>query len=195
MTTYIPAFTLSTAIFQSPAASILLPVTLGTGVGYLTGPHRYIGLLGSQNKKTYLSLKQPPLSPPAWVFAPVWTVLYGLMGYSAYRVTMIGLSPFSSPQTIQLTRQSLTLYTAQLALNLIWTPIFFFAKRPVEATVDITTLVGLNVYLTYLWSQIDSVSAYLHLPYLGWLGFATYLCSGVGYLNGWDLRTPEEKRE
>jgi benzodiazapine receptor len=117
------------------------------------------------------------------------------MGYAAHRITMVGLSPFASPSTILVARRSLTLYVAQLALNLIWTPIFFTARRPVAATLDITALLGLNVYLTYLWSSIDSVAAYCQIPYLGWLSYATYLCVGVSHLNGWDLRTPEEKRK
>jgi translocator protein len=116
------------------------------------------------------------------------------MGYAAYRATTNGLSPFSSPSTIQLTRESMTLYTTQLVLNLAWTPIFFMARRPIEATIDITTLLGVNGYLTYLWSTIDPVAAYCQLPYLGWLSFATYLCAGTGYLNGWNLEVPNEKK-
>ncbi|KAH7328689.1 TspO/MBR-related protein [Stachybotrys elegans] len=183
MTTYIPSITLPAAVFQNPAASILLPVTLGLGVGFMTGR--------TQNKNRYLALKQPSLAPPPWVFAPVWTALYGLMGYAAYRATTIGLSPLSSPSLVQLTKESMTLYTTQLVLNLVWTPIFFTARRPIEATIDIAALLGVNGYLTYLWSSIDPIAAYCQLPYLGWLSFATYLCAGTGYLNGWDLEVSE----
>ena len=72
-------------------------------------------------------------------------------------------------------KQGATLYSIQLGLNLIWMPIFFGLKRPVEATVDIVALTGVTGYLTYVWSQIDSVAAWGIAPYLGWLGFATYL--------------------
>ena len=85
----------------------------------------------------------------------------------------------------------MTLYTIQLGLNLIWMPLFFGVKRPIEATADIVALVGINGYLTYLWSSIDSVAAWCQVPYLGWLGFATYLCAGAGYLNDWNLADKE----
>jgi len=68
-----------------------------------------------------------------------------------------------------------TLYTLQLGLNLIWMPLFFGLQRPIEATADIVTLVGVTGYLTYVWSKVDTVASWLMVPYLGWLGFATYL--------------------
>lgn len=113
------------------------------------------------------------------------------MGYAAYRVANIGLSPFSSPETIVNTRQAMTLYSVQLGLNLIWTPLFFGLYRPIEASVDILALLGVNGYLTYLYSSIDPVSAWLQVPYLGWLTFATYLCTTIGHLNNWDLASGE----
>lgn len=116
------------------------------------------------------------------------------MGYAAYRAANTGLSPFSSPETIVTTRQSMTLYTIQLGLNLVWMPLFFGIKRPVAATVDILALIGVNGYLTYLWSGIDSVAAWCQVPYLGWLGFATYLCVGAGHLNNWNIADKEVKK-
>ncbi|TQS33958.1 hypothetical protein Golomagni_05683 [Golovinomyces magnicellulatus] len=188
MTTYIPSLTLPSAVFQHPATSVLLPVVLGTAVGYSARP--------SETKKTYLALKQPPLRPPPWLFGPVWTLLYGVMGYAAYRVANVGLSPLASPETVQTTKHSLTLYTIQLGINLVWMPLFFVAKRPVAATVDILTLLGANSYLTYLWSSVDEVAAWCQAPYLGWLSFATYLCVSTSHLNNWDLRekTPDLKK-
>ena len=81
----------------------------------------------------------------------------------------------------------MTIYSIQLAVNLIWTPLFFVAKRPVPATIDILALVSLNGYLTYLYSSVNEVSAWLQVPYLAWLSFATYLCIGTSALNDWDL--------
>ncbi|KOS16617.1 Translocator protein -like protein [Escovopsis weberi] len=188
MTTHIPALTLPLAIFQSPATSILFPVALGVAVGASSRP--------SNPQKTYQELKQPPLRPPPWVFGPVWTTLYGVMGYAAYRAANAGLSPLASPQAAQTTRHSLTLYTVQLGLNFAWMPIFFLAKRPVAASVDIVCLLGANAYLAYLWSSVDGIAAWCQAPYVAWLSFATYLCIGTGYLNGWDLsRKGGHKRE
>lgn len=109
------------------------------------------------------------------------------MGYAAHRAWMNGTSPLNSTALITTTRHAATVYSAQLALNLIWTPLFFGLKRPVLALVDLVALLGTNVYLTSLWSEVDPVASYCLWPYLGWLGFATYLCAGVGSLNGWDL--------
>ena len=70
-------------------------------------------------------------------------------------------------------------------------PLFFRLKRPIEATVDIVALTGVTGYLTYIWSGVDPVAAWGLAPYLGWLGFATYLSAGTGHLNGWDFSDKE----
>ena len=70
-------------------------------------------------------------------------------------------------------------------------PLFFVAKRPVEALVDIVALIGTVGYLTYVWGQVDAVAGWALAPYLGWLGFATYLTAGVGHLNNWNLADKE----
>ncbi|APA05810.1 hypothetical protein sscle_01g005800 [Sclerotinia sclerotiorum 1980 UF-70] len=186
MTTFIPSLTLPASIFANPTASILLPVTLGTAVGFAVSPKK--------TQKTYMALKQPPYRPPPYIFGPAWTLLYGLMGFSAYRAYSTGMNPLASTEKHLLTKQGATLYTIQLGLNLIWTPLFFKLKRPVLATVDIVTLTGVVSYLTYTWSKVDSVAAWALAPYLGWLGFATYLCAGVGYLNDWDISDKEVKK-
>jgi len=183
MTSYIPSLTLPSAVFANPAVSILLPIALGTAVGFSMSP--------KHTQKTYLALEQPPFRPPPQVFGPVWTCLYGLMGYAAYRAYNTGLSPLQSPDHIQATKHGATLYTIQLGLNLIWMPLFFYAKRPVEAMVDITILTGTVGYLTYLWGQVDPVAGWALAPYLAWLGFASYLNFSVGYLNNWKMADKE----
>jgi len=64
-------------------------------------------------------------------------------------------------------------------------PLFFGLGRPISATVDILALTGVVGHLAYVWGQVDEVSGWLLAPYLGWLGFATYLSAGCGYLNNW----------
>jgi len=182
MTTYIPSLTLPAFVFEQPAISVLLPVLAGTAVGALTRPDR--------TKKTYRALKQPPLHPPPYLFGPVWTVLYAAMGYAAYRAWTSGTTAFD-PEKVRLAKHGATLYTIQLALNLVWMPLFFGLGRPIEATVDILALGGTTGYLAYVWSHVDNVSAWLLAPYLGWLGFATYLCTGCGYLNNGDFSNAE----
>ncbi|KAF2730165.1 TspO/MBR-related protein [Polyplosphaeria fusca] len=185
MTTYIPSITLPSFIFEQPAVSVLLPVVCGAGIGYSTRP--------DYNKSTFRTLKQPPLHPPAWVFGPVWTALYATMGYTAYRAWSIGTTSLN-PETVALTKQGATLYTIQLGLNLIWMPLFFGLGRNIEATVDVVALVGVTGYMTYIWSQVDPTCGWLLAPYLGWLGFATYLSAGCGYLNNWNFSTAKGEK-
>lgn len=182
---YVPSITIPAKVFETPAASILLPVALGTAVGFSTRP--------KETEETYLALKQPPLRPPPQVFGPMWTALYGLMGYSAYRAWTVGMSSFD-PIKVEATRRGATVYTVQLVLNLIWMPLFFRAKRPIEATANIVALTGAVGYLTYTWAKVDDVAAWCLAPYLGWLGFATYLSAGAGYLNNWDFANKERSQ-
>ncbi|KAF2146617.1 uncharacterized protein K452DRAFT_348354 [Aplosporella prunicola CBS 121167] len=178
MTTYVPQITLPAALFAAPAASILLPVVAGSSVGYLTRP---------QTDSKYKALKQPPLCPPAWVFGPVWTLLYATMGYAAHRSWSTAMGSFDGHKVLS-AKHGATLYTIQLGLNLIWMPLFFGFGRPIEATADIVALTGVTGYLAYIWSQVDQTAAWLLVPYLGWLGFATYLSAGCGYLNNWNFK-------
>jgi len=120
------------------------------------------------------------------VFGPVWTVLYAAMGYASWRAWSTGSNSFD-PAVVELAKQGATLYTIQLGLNLIWTPLFFGLKRPIEATADILALLGTTGYLTYIWSQVDSVAAWTMVPYMGWLCFATYLCVSSRYLFSFSL--------
>lgn len=188
MTTYIPQLTLPESIFSSFPASILLPITLGSAVGWSTRP--------KQVPRTYLSLNQPPLRPPPQVFGPVWTLLYGLMGYASHRAYSIGTSPLNLPGIISAARQGTTLYTIQLGLNLLWMPLFFGWNRPILATADVLALVGVNGYLAWLWgTKVDATAGWLLVPYVAWLSFATYLSAGTGYLNNWDLSGAYEKAD
>lgn len=148
-------------------------------------------LLENAHKK-YLAIKQPPYAPPAKVFGPVWTLLYGLTGYAAYRAVHAGLSPFATVGQIQATKQGATLYTIQLGLNLLWMPLFFGLQRPIEATADLVALLGINAYLVRLWGPVDKVAGWLFAPYLAWLGYATYLSAGAGVLNNWNLKDKSE---
>ncbi|KAF2426461.1 TspO/MBR-related protein [Tothia fuscella] len=134
-----------------------------------------------------MELKQPPYNPPAYVFAPVWGALYAAMGYASYRA-WAAASQATDVQTVMDAKHGATLYTIQLGLNLIWMPLFFGFQRPIEATADIVALLGINGYLAYVWSGVDSVASWALIPYLGWLGFAAYLSAGCGYLNDWDFK-------
>ncbi|CAK7240273.1 MAG: hypothetical protein STHCBS139747_001711 [Sporothrix thermara] len=186
MTTFLHHLALPDAVFSSPAASILLPIALGTAIGYGTRPDIH--------DPDILAMKQPPLRPPNRVFGPVWTVLYGLMGYAAYRAVGATTAGFDVPRDTQIV--SAGLYTVQLGLNLMWMPLFFSLKRPVEATLDSVALLGINGYLAALWLENSSteVAGWCMVPYVVWLSFATYLSAGAGYLNGWSFKGKAGKK-
>lgn len=99
-----------------------------------------------------------------------------------------------NPAMVSLAKQGATLYTLQLGLNFLWTPLFFGLGRPIAATFDILALGGTVGYMAYTYAQIDETCGWLLAPYLGWLTFATYLCAGVGHLNNWDLRMAQGRR-
>jgi translocator protein len=178
MTSYIPSLTLPSQLFANPAISIFLPIAGGSLIGIGTSPRR--------TKDTYMALKQPPFRPPSWVFGPAWTLLYGLMGYAAWRAWTTG-SASPNPRIREWTKHGATLYSIQLALNYLWMPLFFSLRRPILAAVDIISLGGVVGYMTYIWGKVDNRAAWALGPYMCWLTFATYLNIGVGVLNDWDF--------
>lgn len=145
---------------------------------------------GSNTKETYRNLRQPPFSPPAWLFAPAWTLLYGLMGYASHHATVVASQSFL-PAVQEANRSAQTLYTTQLALNFLWTPLFFGLGRPASALGDMALLICNVGALMANWWDGDRTAFWLMAPYLGWLGYASYLNAGVGYLNGWTLSRKE----
>ncbi|CBF84569.1 hypothetical protein AN8959.2 [Aspergillus nidulans FGSC A4] len=173
------SFVLPQAIFASPLLATLTPVATGSTIGYLV--NRY------GTKPKYHALKQPPASPPSWLFPPVWTLLYGLTGYASYHFTVNTLEPD--------TTITQTLYTAQLFLNHLWMPLFFAARKPILAAGDIVLLGGtVATLMRELWGS-DRVSFWLFAPYAAWLGYATYLNFGTGILNNWRIPdVPEERK-
>ncbi len=119
---------------------------------------------------------KPPLSPPAAVFPVVWALLYALMGVSAARAA---LSPPSAAR-----RTALRLYAAQLAVNFLWSILFFSLRAYGLAFFSLALLLGLLVRLILSLREIDAPAALLQLPYLLWVFFAGYLNFGVWMLNG-----------
>lgn len=119
----------------------------------------------------YQELQKPFLNPPSLVFAPVWTTLYVLMGIAAYRLWRLRSSKL------------LALYWLQLLLNAVWTPLFFGLRAPGWALADIVLLDVLVVVLIVLSLKKDRLAAYLLIPYLAWIAFATYLNLMIVLLN------------
>ena len=124
----------------------------------------------------YLTIENPPLSPPGWVFPVVWSALYLLMGYSSYRVYFAGKSP-------AYTRRALWLYAIQLVLNFLW-PIVFFGFGWYLGAVFVLLALWVAIFLTMrTFSVIDETAGDLLIPYILWVTFAGYLNLGVYFLN------------
>ena len=145
-------------------------IGLSVGVGVLSGLLSRPGMEGFQD-----TVLQPPLSPPAFLFPVVWTVLYVLMGVSAARIRLTEPSELRS--------QGINLFVAQLVVNFFWSLIFFNARVFPLAFLWLMLLWGLVAWMILIFRRIDPVSARLQLPYLLWLTFAAYLSAGVWFLN------------
>ena len=125
----------------------------------------------------YAYLDKPWFTPPGWLFGPVWTFLYLLMGISAYLVWKKGIEK----KEVKL---ALALFGLQLVFNCAWSIIFFGLRDAYFAFVEIILLwilIALTISKFYL---IDKKSAYLMLPYLAWVSFAAVLNFSVWLLNG-----------
>ncbi len=124
----------------------------------------------------YAGLIKPALNPPNWIFGPVWTTLYLLMGIAAFLVWQKG---FERTEV----RTALIIFGVQLLLNMAWSAIFFGAHNPAGAFADIV-LLWLAILATILtFYKISPVAAYLLLPYILWVSFAGYLNYAVWTLN------------
>ena len=143
-----------------------LLISLGTGA--------VSGFLTRNAISVYQNLKQPPLSPPPVLFPVVWTVLFFLMGISAYLIYMS-----KSPKK----QAALRLYLLQLAINFVWPLIFFLWHYYLFAFIWLVMLWLLVALMIKKFYKINPVAANLQVPYLVWLTFAAYLNLGVYLLN------------
>ena len=149
---------------------LIIAVAIPLFVGLLAG------LLTREATKSFASLNQPFLSPPAWLFPVAWTILYVLMGIASYRIWV-------SVTTYEKRKSALTLYAIQLAFNFFWPIIFFNLEEYLFAFVWIIILWCLIFLTKQKFAQIDAIAGYLLIPYLAWVAFASYLNIGVWLLN------------
>jgi tryptophan-rich sensory protein len=147
------------------SSGLLLACSLGLVVAVAT----LGGLATSAGVRDwYESLDKAPWTPPTWVFGPVWTLLYGLMAIAAWLVARAGLAD----RAVQL---ALVLYLAQLALNLAWSWIFFAARSPEWALLDIAALLALVAGTLVAFWRVEALAGWLLAPYLAWLLYAASL--------------------
>lgn len=121
------------------------------------------------------TVRQPPFSPPAFLFPIVWTVLYVLMGISASRVWL--------SESSELRSRGINLFIAQLVVNFFWSLIFFNLRSFPLAFLWLLLLWGLVGWMIITFHKVDPPAAWLQVPYLLWLTFAGYLSAGIWVLN------------
>lgn len=132
-------------------------------LGFLSGRMSNSGY----GNRWFASLDLPSFVPPGWVFGLVWTILYILMG--------LALASILNARSARGKIVALGLFVAQLALNLIWSPLFFGAHQVSAALVLILAILILAIATTFAFGQIRKVAAWMLVPYLVWLGFAAGL--------------------
>jgi translocator protein len=121
----------------------------------------------------YPLLAKPSWNPPAWIFGPVWSTLYVLMGIAIWRAWRTGPAA----------RTLVAGYFVQLVCNALWSVLFFGLKQPAWALADIFLLLGLLGWMQRgLW-RTDRSAGVLWLPYVLWVGFATVLNATIVWLN------------
>ncbi len=144
--------------------NLLLPLAVGGLSAFLT----------ADSMEVYQALRQPPLSPPGWLFPIVWAILYVLMGIAAYLVWVRDSTGRNG---------ALLFYGLQLAFNFVWTLIFFNLQNYGLALLWILILWVLILITTVRFFRETKAAGWLMVPYLLWVSFAVYLNAGVWLLN------------
>lgn len=142
---------------------LFLVLVLGGGLvlSFLTAPGEW-----------YASLRKPWFNPPAWLFGPVWTVLYVLIAVAGWRI-------FERDRT----SSPMKLWWAQLVLNFLWTPVFFAAHQIGLALVVILLILAAILTFIVTARQVDRAAAWLFVPYAAWVAFASLLNASILVLN------------
>lgn len=149
-------------------ALVLVPLIVL--IGSLAG-----ALSGSGETAWYSALEKPSFQPPGYLFGIVWPILYALMAFALVSVIQARGSRWRG--------LAVGLFIAQLAVNLLWSPIFFGMHQVSFALLWIVLLLGLATATTVVFGRVRRISAWLMVPYLAWICFATLLNYEVDRLN------------
>lgn len=146
--------------------SIALPVVVGALSGFFTTTG-----VGSW----YQTINKPSWNPPGWIFGPVWTTLYVLMGIALYQV-------WRSPGT-KARNTALLFFAVQLILNFFWSFIFFNKQNIGGALMEIIVLWVFILLTIFAFARINKLAAWLLVPYISWVSFATILTYTIWKMN------------
>lgn len=124
----------------------------------------------------YSLLNKPVFAPPNWIFGPVWTTLYALMGVSYFLIWRQGWQK-------KKVKKATVLFLIQLGLNWLWTPLFFGFRQPGLALLEIFLLWLSIIWLIKSTGKLSTIASWLLFPYLGWVTFAMILNAAIWWLN------------
>jgi tryptophan-rich sensory protein len=150
---------------MSKILSYILFIGVVVGAGLLSG-------LTNMPGEWYQSLEKPFFNPPSWLFGPVWTTLYVMIGVAGARIWQ------RAPKSA-----AMQLWFAQMAFNLMWSPAFFGLQNPELALVVIAGMLVTIVAFMVKARPIDRISMLLFVPYLAWVAFASVLNLSIAWLN------------
>lgn len=123
----------------------------------------------------FAGLVKPSFNPPNWVFGPVWTTLYALMAFAAWRILRLPPSPARRTATI--------LFFGQLALNVAWSWMFFAAHSPLLGLVNVVPQFLVIVATLVAFARLDRIAGWCMAPLALWVGYASLLNAAVWWLN------------
>lgn len=129
----------------------------------------------------YAALAKPALNPPPFVFGPVWTTLYALIGIAAFLVYQRGRAQNAVPS--HAAHNALSIFLLQLVLNAGWSIVFFGLHSPLGGLIIIVALWLAIIVTMVLFYKISQPAMYLLIPYILWVSFATYLNAAIWLLN------------
>lgn len=155
---------------MSPYLKLTLCLLLTLSVGAVAG----IATATSINN-WYITLNKPVFNPPNYLFGPVWTVLYILMGISFYIILQSGSDKNKT--------KAILIFSIQLFLNFFWSFLFFKFHLLGIALIEIITIWLFIILMIIQFKKVNKLAAYLQLPYLAWVSFATLLNASIWWLN------------
>ena len=164
-------------IFNSRSSIKFKPVAFIISIAITLSIGAFGGFATAKSVKTwYPTLTKPSFNPPNWLFAPVWTLLYILIGISAYLVWM------KRDRIIHFQR-TVAIYFIQLILNLAWSFIFFYLHEIGFALAEIIMLLIMIIVNAIIFYKIDKWAGLLFIPYIIWVSFASFLTYNIFILN------------
>lgn len=147
--------------------AIAIPLLVGGASGFFT-------ITGVDS--WYQTINKPSWNPPNWVFGPVWTTLYIMMGIALFLV-------WKEDTSEELKKIAIALFAVQLILNFFWSFIFFNQQQPGWALVEIIAMWFFILLTIFAFAQVNKTAAWLLVPYISWVSFATILNYTIWQLN------------